>query len=387
MNKKVLGILCVFILLIAASVYVYMTYEGKATNAPVQNQTTDKYKVYSDENNHYSVSYPEHWLMNPSQNESGIIIKIDNSASGEISIYKAKPGFTLGTGIDGIPDKEVSDFTSDSGKKGRRFDFLFQGNKEVQIYFESIFVISVIDSPQDYEKNKAQIEKILKSFNYTLEKREPQEVTVDKSLRQKLNIFFSNFSEAALPAFEKDKLPNSAMIQFGIRHNLINNFNLVEKYDSYNGVNGRINPEYVEKAVYKYFGKNITKHETVEAYKEISNGAHGDTGYFIFKDGFYLIPDNKNYQIDPARFPNGETAKFSQISKLYDSGNDYYIAYVDIYSVYPDQFQGDYYNGTPEEWKKQNQSRDVPTIVSKMKATIKREADGRYILIDYTEKT
>lgn len=50
-----------------------------------------------------------------------------------------------------------------------------------------------------------------------------ESIELDKESWEKLNIFFSNFSEADVPFFEKNKLEEEELILFGIRHNILNN--------------------------------------------------------------------------------------------------------------------------------------------------------------------
>ena len=59
------------------------------------------------------------------------------------------------------------------------------------------------------------------SANETVAKN--NEVKMDIALKKKLDIFFSNFSEAYVKPFEKDKIDDSSLISFGEKHIIINN--------------------------------------------------------------------------------------------------------------------------------------------------------------------
>lgn len=205
-----------------------------------------------------------------------------------------------------------------------------------------------------------------------------ENIDLDKESWEKLNIFFSNFSEADVPFFEKDKLVEEELILFGIRHNILNNPKRIDD-------DNKISSKYVEESVKKYFGKEILNHKTVKAY-EIGD----DIGYFEYNSGYYSFRRDASYQIDPYTCPTGETFMFSQVRKIqYDIENKVYNVSVDIYDYYPDMdFNGDIYSEEPKEWilKTKPENRDnIPTVRYKVTATIEKLMDGRYILIDYTQ--
>lgn len=205
-----------------------------------------------------------------------------------------------------------------------------------------------------------------------------ENIDLDKELWEKLNIFFSNFSEADVSFFENDKLVEEELILFGIRHNILNNPKRIDD-------DKKISSKYVEESVKKYFGKEIFNHKTVKAF-EIGD----DIGYFEYNSGYYSFSTDVPYRIDPYTYPTGETFQFSQARKIqYDTENKVYKVNVDLYSYYPDmEFNGDIYSEEPKEWilKTEPENMDnIPTVCNMVTATIEKLADGRYILIDYIQ--
>ena len=185
---------------------------------------------------------------------------------------------------------------------------------------------------------------------------QPLEVKLSNENLAKLNIFFSNFSEAMLESFEKDKISDDMLIDFAMRHNDLNNQNIIEKHDD---LHGKIPKKTVEKTILKYFGKVFNNHKSTQQYK--------------FENGYYILP-----------YADGDTPDFSSVTKVVDDGNNYYTSYVDIYSPQVvDGYPENRYD-SPDKW---NMLEDIPIpkLTSKVKATIRKESDGRYILIDYNK--
>lgn len=181
------------------------------------------------------------------------------------------------------------------------------------------------------------------------------EVKPSKDEWKKMNIFFSNFSEAFVKPFEKEQICNKALIDFGIIHNKLNNNSLLKSYDS---LHFKLDKKYVESSVDKYFGIKSITHETTEN--------------SIYKDGYYITPKS-----------TGEVYVFSQVTKFVDIGNSYYIAYLNIY------YAGSGFTGDPHGnlniWKDEG---DIPRLGNKMKATVLKvtsNGNSRYILVDYLE--
>lgn len=191
----------------------------------------------------------------------------------------------------------------------------------------------------------------------------PKEVKMDNALRKKLNTFFSNFSEVGVEPFNKDKIDNKSLISFGVLHNYINRS---DRWESADDLHGKLKAKYVEAAVEKYFGRKIEKHESVPP-------------YIRYKNGYYYMPH-----------ADGEgTIIFSQITKLIEIGNGFFVATVDIYEA-SDHVDFNPH-GTPVEWrkaaaraeKKYGVLEDVPKRIATMTATIRKVSKERYILLEY----
>lgn len=186
-------------------------------------------------------------------------------------------------------------------------------------------------------------------------KQELKEIKIDVDLKKKLDIFFSNFSEANVKPFEKDKIDESSLISFGIRHIMINNFKTIE----FKGENSEayIKVADVDNKISYYFGKQVKQHKTVDRY--------------TFVDGYYKFT-----------MASGDGYTFSQIDKLYDLGNNKYKAEVSIYTA-SSGYVGDSH-GTIDEWKATGD--EVPKLTNTAIATIEKineNGNERYILIDY----
>ena len=186
---------------------------------------------------------------------------------------------------------------------------------------------------------------------------EEKEIQLNKGEWEKLNTFFSNFSEVFLKPFEKGQISNKELVRFGILHNFWNNYKLFKQYDS-NEL--KLDKKYVEASVEKYFGIKLITHETTD-----------DATY---KDGYYIIPGG-----------TGEVYVFSQVTKFIDIGNSYYLAYLNIYYA-SSGFTGDPH-GNLKTWQKEDDG-DIPKLSRKMKATVQKDTSNgqsRYILIEYLE--
>jgi hypothetical protein len=183
------------------------------------------------------------------------------------------------------------------------------------------------------------------------------EVQLSKDEKRKLNIFFSNFSEVYLQPFKRDQISNQQLICFGFYHNYKNNWNLFKN----EGQSVKLDSKYVEGSVNYFFGKTV-KHESVDQNLK-------------FKDGYYY---------HPAAF--GDPLPFSQVKKLIDLGDNYYLAYVDNYNNFipGDKTEVDKFYDPIDEWYAQN--KDSVKLIGKMNATVKKISENgntRYILIDY----
>ncbi|NLY73749.1 MAG: hypothetical protein GX075_00395 [Firmicutes bacterium] len=184
---------------------------------------------------------------------------------------------------------------------------------------------------------------------------EEVEIKLNQEEWKELNEFFSNFSEVFLKPFKKGQVSNTELVRFGILHNLWNNYQL---FQPYNSSYLKLDKKFVETTVEKYFGIKSITHESV-----------GDK---IYKDGYYIIPVS-----------SGEAYLFSQVTKFIDMGNGYYVAFLNLY-IASSGFGGDPH-GNLKTWNKERDG-DIPKLSSKMVATVKKvtsNGSSRYILIEY----
>lgn len=176
---------------------------------------------------------------------------------------------------------------------------------------------------------------------------------------KKLNIFFSNFSETYVKAFDKGKISDSKLIHFGFNHNYINNTNRI-KGESINGnAYSVISKEYVFESINKYFGIDMSSHK-------LENGQKITGTALKYSNGNFYMPA-----------ASGETYPFSQLTKLIDNGDGTMTAYVDVY--YGNEFEFCTYEPYSKWSEKDKKSADK---AESYKALIKKES-GIYILLEY----
>lgn len=180
------------------------------------------------------------------------------------------------------------------------------------------------------------------------------ETGLAKSLSQKdqLSIFLSNFSEAFFPNTTEKNLSNEKLIDFGILHNMLNNY---KRYKVVNS-NMLIPRNDIDKSCIKYFGKKPSSHKTVNYYKYDKN-----------RRMYYLpIGDGESYSC----------VKVTQIKKI--SSN--------IYMVYGNEYIGIESFFTPKDIVKPlSQLRkefDELEQCGKIAAKVHKLKD-RYILLSY----
>ena len=171
--------------------------------------------------------------------------------------------------------------------------------------------------------------------------------------QRRWNTYFSNFSEVYVEPFERGKITENALIEFGIRHNMENN----QHYWTKQG----LAPRYVEASVMKFFGRKITHH-------------HAPAPYYPYKNGYYDYPT-----------VGGEGIAFSQVTGLHALSKTEYRANVTVY-VAGNGWEGDPQASMPV-WRRADPM-DVPTVLHRMRATVRKETSGgepHYILLDYRE--
>ncbi|MEN6391883.1 MAG: tetratricopeptide repeat protein, partial [Syntrophomonas sp.] len=173
------------------------------------------------------------------------------------------------------------------------------------------------------------------------------------------NKYFSVFSNALVAPFNEGQIGNKELIRFGFYHNYFNG----------QAQDGKIvlSAQKVEESVREYFGKGI-QHQSVDE-------------NLTYSQGFYYYP---------AAY--GEGRPFSQITKLVELGNDYYLADINVYrekgfeGIFNKTGDANYIYKPIEGWPKAYV--EEVEITRQMQAKIKKVTEGgkfRYILIQYLE--
>jgi len=159
---------------------------------------------------------------------------------------------------------------------------------------------------------------------------------------KRLDTFFSNFSETALPSFKAGQLADAVLLVFALQPATKNNLKAVRHAGDWAYVPAAL----VDQVTEKYFGIKIRKQAQAE----------------------YKLPE-----------ASGEAYTFSQIAKLTPSG-DLFIAEGLIYTA-SSGFDGDTH-ADPSVWKKAGEEVNCYWTFT---ATIRRQGD-RYILVDYQKQ-
>jgi hypothetical protein len=161
--------------------------------------------------------------------------------------------------------------------------------------------------------------------------------------RNKLDTFFSNFSEAGLPEFTPGNLSLDAILNFGVEHVLLNTRH--SELPSLDARHWGIGTEQVRAAVDKYFG-----------YKLAAGDVRATTRYPLSNDGYYILPK-----------ADGEGAVFSQLVTFTDLGEGRYEATLNVYRASP-TFTGDVH-ADPSAWLLGDRQ-DLPHLVAAYRAEV-----------------
>lgn len=174
--------------------------------------------------------------------------------------------------------------------------------------------------------------------------------------RDRLDTFFSNFSEASLTEFGEEGAALDQLINFGIRHTIHN----TKELESLDANHWGVPILTVRMAVQKYFGQDIPETEM------------RSTDQFELNSAGY-------YQVVKA---GGEGFTFSQIHGFQPMPDGSYQALVSVYKA-PSGFTGD----THAVWSN-SQNPETPQRIAEYRAKMRKspyEAD-RYILLMYKQE-
>ncbi len=216
-----------------------------------------------------------------------------------------------------------------------------------------------------------------------------KKVKLDSKAWSKLNVFLSNFSEAALPFFEGGYISNYELIKFGIHHNAINYPKEIKSNPKNETHSKKISKKAIYKAVDKYFGKKLTNKDDdkILIFSEVlGESENKQEFYFIPEKDSYLIP-NVSVQIDPVTSPTGESYQFVQIIKMVELLNSNYKIIANVYSINLDSYDMPkkainnlMFNIAVDKW-----TTEKPSINKKIEAIVKKDKSGLYKLINYKE--
>ena len=164
---------------------------------------------------------------------------------------------------------------------------------------------------------------------------------ISNNEREKLNTFFSNFSEVYMEPFDEQTLSDADIIRFAVSHNYINNY---KRFESSGDYTAKIKKEFIEESAEKYFGRKITSHQSTE--------------YIKYTNGYYYKEE-----------AGGGEYIFSEIEELFEAGDNYYFAIVNIYMA-------------SSGWDGSLSGDDTPELYNKMTAYITKK-NNKYILNEY----
>lgn len=179
--------------------------------------------------------------------------------------------------------------------------------------------------------------------------------------RDKLDTFFSNFSEVGLPEFANGSLSLDAILNFGVEHVLLNTPH--RELTNLDARSWGIPVERVRAVVDKYFG-----------YKLADTDLRATTRHPLSNSGYYILPK-----------ADGEGAVFSQLVTFTALGEGRYEATVNVYRASP-TFTGDVH-ADPSVWLKGDRQ-DMPHLVAAYRAevSIADPAGPTYYLVAYQKQ-
>ena len=193
------------------------------------------------------------------------------------------------------------------------------------------------NNEENIVKNEANDSNFVSKKNSVYE--EFTKLVISDDERGKLSGFFSNFSEVYIEPFNKETLTDAKIINFAVSHNYANNY---DRFEDLGESKIRIKKEFIDEKAEEYFGRKITSHQSTE--------------YIKYENGYYYNEE-----------ASGEAMRYSEIDELFEAGDNYYFAIVDMYYIID--------TGSED---------DEPEFLKKMTAYITKK-DNRYILNEYRD--
>jgi hypothetical protein len=189
----------------------------------------------------------------------------------------------------------------------------------------------------------------------------PKEVKLTTDSKKYFNNYFTYISDSDMEQFSSKAVgginDDETMIDFGVRYTWLYNDGVL--LPDPNDFEGRLIPaKYVEQAVYKFLGEKI--------------GEHGSTENYTYENGNYVVS-----------FYEGDMYRFSQISKLEDVGNGYYLADIDVYNVLLSEFMDSSIHDDPSIWLKKHVNVDYEGGKTALIKKIVQNNTTRYTLLRY----
>ncbi len=172
------------------------------------------------------------------------------------------------------------------------------------------------------------------------------EVKMTKAEKNKLDTFFSNFSEQYMEGFSEGELTDQMMFQFAETHLIINASQKLKM--TKDGSSVLIPKALIDKTTEKYFGKRIAAHESDDYVVEMASG-----------EAYVFSQVDKLEQIDDGR--------------LFATGSIYVTGSGE--TVDP--------HATPAVWKKGGVEVDVSGTFVGLIQKISKDGKDRYILLSY----
>lgn len=194
------------------------------------------------------------------------------------------------------------------------------------------------------------------------------EVKMDNNTKVMFNTFFSNFAEINLGFFENSNISDDELFKFGVWH-LVNNGYGETVLNNSQIPYLKITNEQILSSIKKYFNKqiNIDKFTSSKQFE----------GHATYKGGYFLVSPGESQEVD---------FDFALIQSLFDNGNDYYTALINVYNTEDELINlKDNNINLLEPYKNADLDKKLSKVSYKVKAKVHKESDGRYILTEYLQ--